>query len=403
MEEKAQRIAELIKKRIDEVLTEDERTELNAWVNLSDENKLRLHELTERSIIASKLEQFVAYNEEKSWVKLKSQCLYEEAPIIPMKRRNKWWMYAAAAAVLIFVIGYWLVPRFARDDKGDKEIATQEQRFRNDVKPPALNKATLTLEDGRVIVLDSLGNGAIAMQSGARISKVNDQLNYEKVLRSAQDDKLRYNTLTVPKGSKPVKLILADGSGVWLDAESSLTYPTAFVGKDRIVEMTGQAYYEIKKDAVKPFTVKKKADDASVQVLGTHFNVNAFDDEGSIKVTLLEGSVNVRKAGSEKIIAPGQQAQIDLDGRITLVKNVDIGQVMAWKNGMFNFKGARIETIMREVARWYDVEVVYEGKPKDEFVAPISRDVPVSKLLKLLEMTEKVKFRIEGRKVVVMN
>jgi ferric-dicitrate binding protein FerR (iron transport regulator) len=204
-----------------------------------------------------------------------------------------------------------------------------------------------------------------------------------------------------------VNLTLADGSKVWLDAASTITYPTAFTGKERRVEINGQAYFEVAKASSNspgggkkiPFIVEMNG--ASVEVLGTHFNVMAFEEESTMQVTLLEGSVEVKSQKSKVKIKPGQQAvvgQRDID----VVNAVNIDSVMAWKEGVFRFQGTTIESIMKQLARWYDVEVVYENKPTDIFVSTVPRDVPASQVFHILEATGRVHFRIEGKKVVVM-
>jgi ferric-dicitrate binding protein FerR (iron transport regulator) len=192
-------------------------------------------------------------------------------------------------------------------------------------------------------------------------------------------------------------MTLSDGSKVWLNAGSSVRFPVAFTGNERKVSITGEAYFEVAHDARKPFIVKDINRNAEVQVFGTHFNVNAYDDEPTINVTLLEGSVKVNNT----MIKPGQQAQVG--NGVKVASNVDFDEVMAWKNGRFQFEGAGIEEVMRQVARWYDVEVIYENKPLNQhFRGGISREVEASKLFKMLEMTEAVHFRIEGKKVYVI-
>jgi len=213
-----------------------------------------------------------------------------------------------------------------------------------------------------------------------------------------------YNTLTNPKGSKVIDITLSDGSRVWLNAGSSITYPIAFAGNERKITMNGEAYFEVTHNPEMPFKVCKG--DMEVAVLGTHFNVNAFDDEASVRVTLLEGSIKASINGStgpggqSTILKPGEQAQIAAG--INVVRGIDIEEVMAWKNGNFYFNGADIQTIMRQVARWYDVEVVYEGGlPTGHYNGKPSRALTVSEMLKVVEYSG-VKIRIDGRKIIVM-
>jgi ferric-dicitrate binding protein FerR (iron transport regulator) len=205
--------------------------------------------------------------------------------------------------------------------------------------------------------------------------------------------------MTTPKG-RQFSLVLSDGSKVWLNAASSITYPISFTGKERKVSVTGEAYFEIAHNAAIPFIVESGQN--SVKVLGTHFNINAYDDESVVSVTLLEGSVDVRRGTVSKVIKPGQQAQINDDEQIKLANNIDVEHVVAWKNGRISFQGADIGTVMRQMSRWYDVEIEYNRKMNDLFYADISRSTMLSDVLKALELTTDVHFKIEGRKVRVV-
>jgi ferric-dicitrate binding protein FerR (iron transport regulator) len=213
---------------------------------------------------------------------------------------------------------------------------------------------------------------------------------------------LEFNTLSNPRGSKVINMMLADGSRVWLNAGSSITYPVAFVGNKRNVNIDGEAYFEIAHDASTPFIVSKG--DMNVTVLGTHFNVNAYDDENDIKVTLLEGSVNVSTKYEVKgvKIKPGEQAIVNTKHEVRTMKDADVEQVIAWKNGYFNFKDADIVSIMRQVEKWYDVEVVYEQRTDKVFIAEIPRTVNAGDFFKILEATGWVRFKIEGKKITVL-
>jgi ferric-dicitrate binding protein FerR (iron transport regulator) len=241
-----------------------------------------------------------------------------------------------------------------------------------------------------------VGGGTLAVQNEVQVMKTAEG----KVVYTGATTKgeLVYNTLFNPRGSKVVDMQLSDGSHVWLNAGSSLTYPVAFVGNERKVTIKGEAYFEVAHDDSKPFVVSK--DDVSVTVLGTHFNVNAYDDEDALKVTLLEGSVRVASNGNLKVIKPGEQA-IAASGKLQVASDVDLNEVMAWKNGIFKFKDATIESVMRQIARWYDVEVSYEGKVTNHFIATIPRNVSAANAFKILEQTGGVNFKIEGNKVMV--
>jgi ferric-dicitrate binding protein FerR (iron transport regulator) len=276
-----------------------------------------------------------------------------------------------------------------------------------------------------VVYLDSVGNGELANQGGVTLVKTSDgKIIYQGLAPSPSEraggeaGTVAYNTLFNPRGSKVIDMQLADGSHVWLNAGSSITYPVAFVGEERRVEMDGEAYFEVaphprplpsragegsRTGGKMPFIVAKG--DMEVMVLGTHFNVNAYDDNDAIKVTLLEGSVEVKSQKSKVKIVPGDQAIVPpfggLGGPINIVRP-DLEETMAWRNGRFQFSGASIENIMKEISRYYNAEIVYQDKIPGQFVADISRDVPVSKLLHILELTNRVHFKIENKKIVVM-
>jgi ferric-dicitrate binding protein FerR (iron transport regulator) len=211
-----------------------------------------------------------------------------------------------------------------------------------------------------------------------------------------------YNTITTANGNQ-YQLILTDGSKVWLNAASSIRFPTSFTGNERKVEITGEVYFEVAKDPIKPFKVdfkNKEGEINEIEVLGTHFNVNAYADEPDMKTTLLEGSVKIKAANKIQMLTPGQQASIT-SGGIEVKRNVDIEHVMAWKNGYFLFDNTDIYTLMRQVSRWYNVDVKYEGRiTEDGFSGKILRDVPLSKFIKVLELND-VKVRTEGREIIV--
>jgi ferric-dicitrate binding protein FerR (iron transport regulator) len=246
-----------------------------------------------------------------------------------------------------------------------------------------------------------VGNGTLATQGNIKVVKLdNGQIAYQTASGDASTPlSVTYNTLNNPRGSKVIDMQLSDGSHVWLNAGSSLTYPVAFVGNERKVQITGEAYFEVAHDASKPFVVSKGV--TSVEVLGTHFNVNAYDDEDALRITLLEGSVKVASKGNLKVIKPGEQAVVA--NGINVNKDVNVEQVMAWKNGMFKFNNTNMKQIMREIARWYDVDVEYQGDFSDlNFGGFVSRQANISELLKRFSATEQVHFKVEGRKIIVM-
>jgi ferric-dicitrate binding protein FerR (iron transport regulator) len=257
-------------------------------------------------------------------------------------------------------------------------------------------RATLKLADGSTVYLDSNVNGTLAMQGGVEIKR--NEVG-EIIYSGAAIDAISMNTLSLPKGSKPIRLVLSDGSLVWLNAASSITYPTAFVGKERKVSMMGEAYFEVSENKAMPFFVEHNQ--LLIKVLGTHFNVNTYENEASNKVTLLSGLVDVGNGKISKRLVPGQQASIS-KAVFTVKENIDTDEVMAWKNGQFYFGGSDIKSIMKQIERYYDVEVEFRDEVPYQFVAKISRDVNVSAFLEKLELTNLIHFKIEGKKIIVM-
>lgn len=311
------------------------------------------------------------------------------------------WMRQAVAASILLVAGlgsYFLFFNHPGKAKAADEIVKTESV--NDIEAPKATKAIITLADGRSVPVDSL---TTITQSNVQLSKTPDgKIFYQASpeLRSFPQQ-MDYNTLTNPRGSKVIDMTLADGSHVWLNAGSSVTYPVAFIGKERKVTITGEAYFEVAHDATRPFYVNKG--DMSVQVLGTHFNVNAYDDEADIKVTLLEGSVRVSMVNGEwSMLKPGQQAVITHHSPLT-THDPDPEQVMAWKNGLFIFDRTDIQTLMRSVSRWYDVDIVYaDGIPTGHITGKVPRSTNLLSVLKVLEYSG-IKFLIEDKKIIVKN
>lgn len=274
---------------------------------------------------------------------------------------------------------------------------------------PGKDGAILTLADGSKIVLDSLSNGSVSVQGDAKVVKSNGMLSYDLpagAAAQAVSAQPVYNILSTPKG-RQFRLILPDGTRVWLNALSSIRYPATFIENHRTVELTGEAYFEVAKNAAKPFHVLVPAHEngrqqMDVQALGTGFNINAYEDEPSVKATLIEGVVKFMAQGEEKVMEPGQQGIVSNRNPRVKLKNVDTEQVMAWKNGYFILDGTSIQAVMRQLARWYDVEVEYKGNfTGDDFAGQIPRTATLSQVLKMIELTEVVRFEIEGRKVIV--
>lgn len=306
-------------------------------------------------------------------------------PVYHIRWWRTWW--AAAAVVLLLVVGTY-VWNFGTQHPVAVTNADNIQ--------PGREGAILTLADGSQVSLDTISNGIVAMQGGAAARVMNGSLYYE-----GNGSQTIYNTMTTPKG-RQYQLTLPDGTKVWLNNASSIRYPVAFNGKVRTVSIKGEAYFEVAENAAMPFVVDVDGR-AEVKVLGTHFNINAYNDEAHINTTLLEGAVQVKAmAGTHTItLKPGQQAQLSAQ-EIKVIDNANMERVIAWKNGLFYFEGATMAEIMRQVARWYDIDVVYEkGIPDIEFEGGMTRDVSLGGLLITLEKLG-VHYKLEGRKLMIL-
>ncbi|MBS1566212.1 MAG: FecR domain-containing protein [Bacteroidetes bacterium] len=312
---------------------------------------------------------------------------------------------AVAAAIIIILLGFSAFYIFSRHPAATPQVAGLPPLYKNDL-PPGSDKATLTLADGSTITLDSAASGKLAQQGNTSIIRSGSgQLSYSSV--TGKPAGLLYNSLTTPRGGQ-YRLVLPDGSKVWLNAASSLRFPTSFGGGERRVELSGEAYFEVAPLARKngsgkvPFIVHSQSGD-EVEVLGTHFNVNGYNDEEAVKTTLLEGSVRLHsRDGHKAMLVPGQQGAIAAGNDIKVADAVNTEEVVAWTNNRFSFNSADIKTIMRQLARWYDVDVVYNKPVQGRFNAEMPRNTNASDVLRALELTGKVKFAIDGRKIIVM-
>ncbi len=324
-------------------------------------------------------------------------------------RRHVYWRMAVAAAILLVVAGIWVW--YNGRTTGVSQPLAVKPNSMND-RAPGGYKAQLTLANGSVILLDSSRNGSLTKEGNTDIKKQGGRLIYNTLAVAPEaDNTLSFNTLTTPRGGQ-YQLVLPDGSKVWLNAVSSLRYPTAFTGSERRVQLTGEAYFEIKPIAHEggklPFIVEVNTSSSAgtsgmeVEVLGTEFNINAYNDENMIRTTLLQGSVKIRKDGKTGLLRPGQQAGVAARGDIKIFNDADLEAVVAWKNGYFKFDNTNIADIMRQATRWYDMEVEYNKGIMDEnFSGTLPRSEYLSSLLKILELTKTVKFTIQGRKVMV--
>ncbi|PRD51346.1 FecR family protein [Sphingobacterium gobiense] len=309
---------------------------------------------------------------------------------LPLYRQSmrKWWVYAAAAIVLIIGGLYWLV-------------AERETSFVDETETivivPGGDNAVLILDDGTEVSLNELQLGNVTINGKVLADKAGEgELRYGEM----SEDEIRYHTIRTPRGGQ-YQVTLADGTKVWLNASSSIRFPTAFIGTERFVEMEGEVFFDVQKDTGRPFVVK--SDNQEITVLGTQFNVMAYPDEEGVKTSLIEGKVAVDIAGSNYTLKPGERSVYDKTKRQVTTETFDLEEILAWQEGYFMFNEESIEHVMRKIARWYDVEVEYKGNMKGKlFSGTVSRFGQVYEVLDMLELTGTVTFKIEGRRILVM-
>ena len=308
---------------------------------------------------------------------------------------RKMWRWVAAAAVILLAVGTGFY--FNYSSKKSTDLEANSNVHRNDLLPGG-NRAILLLANGSTILLDTAKKGLLAQQAGTKIEKLaNGQLAYN----SKNDEKYEvlFNTVSTPRGGE-FHLLLPDNTEVFLNSASSIRFPVDFKGNERKVEITGEVYFEVSKNLLSPFRVV--VNDMMVEVLGTHFNVNAYSEESVIRTTLIEGSVIVTNKKVGINLKPGQQSVADRQGNLLVKENIDVDEAIAWKNGKFEFHNAEIETIMSQISRWYNVEVSYEGQRTNEtFSGIVSRRGNVSQVLKIMELAG-IRFKIEKEKIIVI-
>ena len=312
-------------------------------------------------------------------------------------------MWPAAAAVIIIIIATALLLKEKQPELRRQPVAIHKT---DSVPPiaPGGDKAYLTMANGTVVDLNDAGNGDITVFNGVQVSKLKEGvIAYRKVNDAGQTlaaSAQAYNSITTPRGGQ-YQVILSDGTKVWLNAASVLKYPAAFTAKERTVELSGEAYFEVARNSKSPFKVQVKG--TTVHVLGTHFNINAYNDEKEVKTTLLEGSVKLTSKKREVLLKPGEQGIVSASSTDFDVERVDLDGVVAWKNGFFVFNNEDIYTIMKRISRWYDVDVAFADDFKNKnFGGTVSRFNDVSLVLRALELTGSVHFKMEGRKIIVM-
>jgi ferric-dicitrate binding protein FerR (iron transport regulator) len=380
-------IEELLFRQLQGTLSKEETARLEAWKAQRPENNDFATQLTEPARLTEKLRLYADHQQEAARREA-IRHLFPQQRTISLRR---WW---AAAAVLLLLVGtgYLYIRQSRKPDATGIAMQTAEIG-------PGRQGAMLTLANGSQLLLDTIKNGVIALQGGVTVKIVKGSLQY-----IGRGSGTLYNTMSTPKG-RIFQLLLPDGTQVWLNSASSIRYPIAFNDTQRKVEITGEVYFEVAADQEKPFVVdiNKKG---TVTVLGTHFNVNAYDNEQQVAATLLEGAIQVKRLDAALTLKPGQQAVWQPDAGIKLVNDPNISKVMAWKNGLFNFEGASLEEVMRQLERWYDIEVVFEKPVPDiRFGGKMTRGITLNEMLDILKGFEgaDLKFRMEGTRRLVVS
>lgn len=368
--------------------TDAEKAELMQLLQRS-ENDAEVKVLIEQALVESK-EKYQLPEENANQI-LSAILEGSSVPVREMPPSGRWKQWAAAASIAAVIAAgayTWFASR--QKPEGISGRLAEGQHI-----SPGSDRALLTLGDGSVIDLEAAESGWLNAQAGILLNKNKGQLVYET---PPGTDETVYNTITTPKGGQ-YQVVLSDGSHVWLNARSSLRFPTAFTGEERSVRLEGEGYFEITPNKARPFRVR--SGEADIEVLGTHFNVKAYANEPAMEATLLEGAVRVSRAGEAKVMQPGQQMQLSA-GEMKVVL-VDTSSIVAWKNGFFQFNNASLKSIMRQVERWYDVEINYASIPDKRYNGTVLRSSNLSEMLTMLELAGSFRFEVKDRTVKVIN
>jgi ferric-dicitrate binding protein FerR (iron transport regulator) len=402
-------IVALIGKYRSNTLNERERQELQAWCDLCDENRLLFERLKNQGFVADILLELYStgINEEEGKIRL----------MFPHQRQRLFIRTLQFVAIIMSLLLTGITVYSLLHQNRYKKITSFDNPLKNgssDSLAPDVHRVQLKLAHGRIVYLDSSINGHIALQYRSVIYKRGDVVRYEWSTGDAEPE-LEYNTITTPRARK-FAVQLPDGSKAWLNASSSITFPTAFIGKKRMVQITGEVYFEVSHVTTesgagrerKPFVVFVnslpgiKQTGAAIEVMGTHFNVNAYGDEPVIKTTLLEGRVKVsNQSNKSALLMPGQQAKIKGDGQLEVEKYVDIQDVTAWHKDLFIFNDLDIKLLMQQLARQYDYEIVFKEPVSGHYTLSVMKQTAIDQILEALELAGGVHFKVEGRTIIV--
>jgi len=378
-------ISVLLIKSLTGEITASEDLELKQWMQQSDANRKVADEFLKNDSFKEGLSDLM--KKETIWERIQEQINLRSGKVI----RVNWYKRIAIAASVFLVLGLSAYLAFFQKSDGNKG---KEVTKTTDINPGGY-KARLILSDGRSIILDSAASGELAQQGNTSILNKNNQLVYESTGQVGSDE---YNTLATGR-AEMYSLTMTDGTKIWLNSESSIYFPVAFNDKERRIEVTGEVYIQVAKNPSKPFIVSVNG--MEVLAMGTEFNINSYKDEDDISTTLVEGTVKVSKGGINTILKPGQQTKLIRNGQFTPPASINIDEITGWRNGWFHFESADLKTILRQFARWYNVEVVYEGPVKNrKFFGIVKRSSSLSTVLEMLQDNDII-FKIEGKKLIV--
>lgn len=393
-------IDELILKFRNGTITPNEHSVLMGWINKSKVNREIFENLTNKEWITDELDKMYEFEENAGWDTIVASLKHSKR-VAQRKRKKRFQM---VAAVLLVALGIGLLFYKTPDQTIPDRNLSQKERFGAEIMPPETNQAILTLSNGKKIIVRNDPKRELIIRVADLTLKTDDGRIVYKDNTNPGKETVTQNTLFVPGGSKPLQLILADGTKTWINGGSSLTFPSQFIGTERKIKMTGEVFFKVAKNKHLPFRVM--ANGTETEALGTQFNINAYADQSNTKITLVEGSIKVEKRASKLlvtslIVKPNQQ--VVAEKGLTLIKETNIEEITAWRDGQFYFEGADIKAVMNQISKWYNVDVVYKGTVTSSFVMKIAKDVPLSEILKIMEMTDLVRFKREGNKIIVMS
>jgi transmembrane sensor len=393
------RVVDLIEKHLNGELSDAERQELESWKNQLESNRRIFRHLTDNSQLKHSIsDSYPDERKERILATIHAKIEADESAVAKVRMMTIRKLMSAAAIIgVIACIAY-----FSLHVQKPQPVAETQIPSGTSDQAPGRDGAILKLSNGQEIVLDNAANGDLVKQGSTSIIKNGSVLVYNGKKEGAE---VLYNTLSTPVG-RQFQLVLPDGTRVWLNSSSSITYATLFKGNERNVIVSGEAYFEVAKDVKKPFKVHiagalKGMGETVIQVLGTHFNINAYGDETPVKATLLEGSVSVKTGNNSALLKPGQQALVETT-QINLNRDVDVVKEVAWKNGLFNFNNEKLKSIMPQISRWYNIDVVYENKDVQNILitGEIERKANLSEVLKILTFLN-IDYKLEGRKLIL--